>query len=310
LPTVTTTVVSDISQTTAVSGGDVTSDGGSTVTARGVCWNTIPNPLISDIHSEDGSGTGIYTSNLTSLAPNTPYYVRSYATNSVGTAYGNEIGFIAASEGSLGVPCPGMATVTYAGKVYNTVQIGTQCWLRENLNVGVRIDGSQNQTNNQVIEKYCYDNMESNCDIYGGLYQWNEAMQYYTTEGVQGICPAGWHLPTDGEWCILTQCIDPTVDCGSWDYSGTDGGSKMKSTVGWYYNGNGTNTSGFTAFPGGYRYNDESFEGRLIGAIFWSSTRYTLGWAFFRGLSSITPGVSRGSADPTQGLPVRCVMDN
>jgi len=83
------------------------------------------------------------------------------------------------------------------GKTYNTVLIGTQCWMRENLNIGTRIDGSQNQTDNGTIEKYCYDDLESNCDIYGGLYQWDEAMQYVTTQGVQGICPAGWHLPTD-----------------------------------------------------------------------------------------------------------------
>jgi hypothetical protein len=92
------------------------------------------------------------------------------------------------------------------GKKYATIKIGTQCWMAENLNVGTRITGdvwpSQN-TPTEIIEKYCYDDQESNCDIYGGMYTWNELMQYSTTEGVQGICPEGWHLPTDAEWCVL-----------------------------------------------------------------------------------------------------------
>jgi len=80
-----------------------------------------------------------------------------------------------------GIPCPGIPTVTYQGQVYNTVLIGSQCWLKENLNVGTMINGSQNQTNNSTIEKYCYDNDPANCDEYGGLYQWDEMMQYTTT---------------------------------------------------------------------------------------------------------------------------------
>jgi len=77
-----------------------------------------------------------------------------------------------------GLPCPGMPTVVYGGQTYNTVQIGTQCWLKENLNIGTKIPGTQNQANNGTIEKYCYNNDEANCAIYGGLYQWNEMMQY------------------------------------------------------------------------------------------------------------------------------------
>ncbi len=78
-------------------------------------------------------------------------------------------------------------------------------------------------------------------------------MQYTTQQGTQGICPNGWHIPTDAEWCTLTQFIDPTVNCSTTGSSGTDVGTKMKSTTGWNSGGNGTNTSGFTALPGGYR---------------------------------------------------------
>ena len=77
---------------------------------------------------------------------------------------------------------------------YESVQIGEQCWMAENLNAGIQIDGMNDQTDNDTIEKYCYDNLESNCDHFGGLYQWNEAMLYSVIPGVQGICPDGWYL--------------------------------------------------------------------------------------------------------------------
>jgi hypothetical protein len=100
----------------------------------------------------------------------------------------------------------GASIVTYESKTYNTVQIGDQCWFRENLNVGTKINSTSSgyqQTDNGVLEKYCYNNEESNCDTYGGLYEWTEAMQYVTTEGTQGICPSGWHIPSKGEWQTL-----------------------------------------------------------------------------------------------------------
>ena len=113
---------------------------------------------------------------------------------------------IIADDGGFntGIPCPGEPTVLYEGIIYNTVLIGTQCWLRENLNVGIRIDGIQNASDNGVIEKYCYDDNPTNCTTYGGLYQWNEAMQYVSTEGTQGICPPGWHIPRLSEFQNIT----------------------------------------------------------------------------------------------------------
>jgi len=119
-----------------------------------------------------------------------------------------------------GSPCPGNPTIVYGGQTYNTVQIGAQCWLKENLNIGTKINGTVNQNNNSIIEKYCYGDLESNCNIYGGLYQWNEMMQYVTTAGVQGICPAGWHVPTDDQWATVATFL------------GGEGlaGGKMKST--------------------------------------------------------------------------------
>ncbi|MBI9037555.1 MAG: hypothetical protein JEY97_05420 [Bacteroidales bacterium] len=144
------------------------------------------------------------------------------------------------------------------GQTYYTVIIGEQCWLAENLNIGEMINGSENMTDNGIIEKYCLENTPANCEIYGGLYQWNEMMEYTTTPGTQGICPSGWHLPTDEDWCTLTQFIDPTVDCNEFGWSGIDVAIKMKNTYGWS-NGNGTNSSGFSALPGNMRELDGSF---------------------------------------------------
>jgi len=105
-------------------------------------------------------------------------------------------------------PCPGVAEVEFAGEVYPTVQIGNQCWLAKNLNVGKRISHLEESKNNDTIEKYCAYNLESNCDKYGGLYKWDEVMQYSTGEASQGICPEGWHIPTNDDFVELYLYVD------------------------------------------------------------------------------------------------------
>jgi uncharacterized protein (TIGR02145 family) len=245
VPVVVTDSVTNITATSATCGGNVTSDGNGTVSARGVCWNTTGNPTLANSigHTTDVTGTGSFTSNITGLNQGTTYYVTAYATNEKGTIYSTDIKqFIAEDPFLCGT------AVSHGGKNYQTVQIGTQCWFKENLNIGTRINGSQDQTNNGVIEKYCYDDNEANCNTYGGLYQWDELMQYVTTQGAKGLCPDGWHIPTDAEWTTLTT------------YPGGESvaGGKMKSTSGWYNNGNGSNSSGFTALPGGRSYDDDN----------------------------------------------------
>ena len=162
-----------------------------------------------------------------------------------------------------GSPCPGLPTVTYAGKTYNTVQIGEQCWLKENLNVGTKINSTTfgyQQTNNGVIEKYCYNNDEANCDVYGGLYEWSEATQYETAEGAQGICPSGWHIPTYAEMQTLETYVgDQAVKII--DESQTMDGLTP------------TNETGFSALFAGRRYNNNGNSYNLgDGTYFWSST--------------------------------------
>jgi len=192
------------------------------------------------------------------------------------------------------------------GQEYSTVQIGDQCWMAENLNIGTLIDGTVEMTDNGAIEKYCYDNSESNCDIYGGLYQWNEMMQYTTIEGVQGICPDGWHLPSDEEWTILS------------DYLGGENiaGGKMKTTgtiqIGtglWNSPNTGaTNSSGFSGLPGSHRESDGSFGGIGEYCGCWSSTKnplYAIAWR--RVLYSSYFNVGRDTNVLDLGRSVRCV---
>ena len=115
---------------------------------------------------------------------------------------------------AVNIPCPGTPSVTIGGQVYHTVQIFSQCWFNENLNVGNMIPGTQEMSNNNVIEKYCYNNKEDSCTKYGGLYRWDELMQYSTTSGIQGICPNGWHVPTVEEWKLLEGAVDSQYGIG------------------------------------------------------------------------------------------------
>ena len=203
-------------------------------------------------------------------------------------------------------------------QLYNTVLIGTQCWMAENLNIGTMINstsggtnGDGEQTDNSTTEKYCYYNNTSNCDIYGGLYQWNEIMQYVASgAGIQGICSDGWHLPTDDEWKTMEMALglsQSEADDTGW--RGTDEGEKMKSTSGWNTNGNGTNSSGFNALPGGYRSSNGSFYNLGNSGYWWSSSETSGTNAWYRHLYYDNDQVYRGSYVKTYGFSVRCLKD-
>jgi len=216
--------------------------------------------------------------------------------------------------GSAGIPCPGIHTVTYEGQVYNTVLIGSQCWLEENLNVGTMVNVNQNQTNDNIIEKYCYNNNAANCITYGGLYQWNEMMGYTTTQGVQGICPPGWHIPTDDEWKVLEGTVDSQYGIGDpiWDttgWRGFDAGIKLKSASGWNSGGNGIDIYGFRALPGGTRYPDGFSYYLDRHGRWWSSTAGSGAGAWRRSLDFDNDVSFRSNFDKTYGRSVRCLRD-
>jgi uncharacterized protein (TIGR02145 family) len=241
----------------------------------------------------------VLSNQLNGLNTSTQYYWRVYAVNSFGTSDPSSIWSFTTVSGGGGTPCPGDTTITDPrdGKVYNTVLIGTQCWLKENLDIGTRINGSLSQTNNSTIEKYCYNDDPANCTTYGGLYQWNEAMQYVTNEGVQGICPTGWHLPTITEFDTLSSAV------------GYDGNALKREDQAIGQPGQGTNTSGFSALLAGHRNDDGYFYDLGIVGDFWSSTEDDATLAYGKGVYYNVSNIGLVYYYKEGGLSVRCVKD-
>lgn len=194
----------------------------------------------------------------------------------------------------------GVSKVSYSGKDYNTVLIGDQCWLKENLDVGTMINGSQTPepTPGGTIEKYCYNNDPNNCSTYGGLYTWEEAMQYVTNGGSRGICPEGWHIPTQAEFAACSTFV------------GGDGNS-LKAISQGSGAGQGTDLYGFSALLSGNKQTNSSFVDISIHGHFWSSTLsgvdnvpHIMLWS---DISTITEHMGVYS---TYGFSVRCIKDN
>ena len=215
--------------------------------------------------------------------------------------------------------CPGTPTVTdYNGNIYGTVQIGNQCWLRENLKNTHYADGTPLIDGTSVIDitgdylsKYCfsYNNNINNVSTYGRLYTWaavmnEEPTSNYNPSSVQGICPSGWHLPSDAEWIELTGYL------GEFDNSG--GKLKESGTAHWLDpNTDATNESGFTALPGGVRFNTGTYQDMNYSGIWWSSTESDEMSANTRGLlyNSGNYVTSFNSNQKDYGFSVRCVKD-
>jgi uncharacterized protein (TIGR02145 family) len=198
-------------------------------------------------------------------------------------------------------PCPGNATISYGGKTYNTVQIGNQCWLKENLDIGTLINGSLEQTNNGTLKKFCYNDDPANFLTYGGLYQWAEAIQYKfvatpSSTPVQGICPPGWHIPDTSEFVTLANAVN-------------NNGNSLKAVGQGTGNGAGTNTSGFSALFAGTRFSDGTFSLLTLYNFFLSSTEFDAGNVYFFDLGSDSNFVFFGKNSKLYGRSVRCLQD-
>jgi uncharacterized protein (TIGR02145 family) len=218
-------------------------------------------------------------------------------------------------------PCPGYPSVTdIDGNVYYSVQIGDQCWMNENLNT-TRAPSGEN------ISRYCYGGIPANCELYGGLYDWNTLMNGASSSngnpsGVQGICPNGWHVPSDAEWTELTDfLIANYIDINTGNV-----GNKLKSCrqisspLGadcntsahprWEANAThyGTNDFGFSSLPGGYYYGGSYYNQGDYG-YWWSSTENGSSNAWSRVMYYNVGGVDRGDDYKTDGFSVRCVRD-
>jgi uncharacterized protein (TIGR02145 family) len=190
------------------------------------------------------------------------------------------------------------------GKSYDTVLIDTQCWMAENLNVGTMTAGTNNQGTDcpsaAAIEKYCYSDNEDSCTTYGAFYQWDQTMCGSTTAGAQGICPDGWHVPTDSEQHTLDSYL-ATGTCNatrSGTYDCSPAGTSLKTG----------GASGFEGLLAGSRSTDGSFTGQSAYAAFWSSAVSSPN-AWYRTLNSGQTGVGRDANSQAFGFSVRCLKD-
>ena len=264
--------------------GNITNLGASNPTQHGFIWSEInsnPTTTNNDGIKELGSTsiTGSFISNLTNFTAVTDYYIRAFVTNSYGTEYSEVITFSTKSS----------FIDSRDNQTYEVVQIGNQIWMKENL------------AYNAGAGCWAYDNIESNVATYGRLYNWETA---------NSACPSGWDLPSDNEWKTLEMELGMSQsEADGIEWRGTDEGSKLKSASGWYNNGNGTNESGFTALPSGYRLIDETFVNLNKYIQFWTNTSYDSSNAMRRILKYSTDKIERNSIDKQLGYSVRCIKN-
>jgi uncharacterized protein (TIGR02145 family) len=238
----------------------------------------------------------------------------------------------AALENCIGVPCIiippppsfncGTSTISdIDGNTYNTVLIGTQCWTKENLKVTKYNDGTgiPDETANTAGwgglatgARSDYTGEASYIATYGYLYNW------YAATDSRKICPAGWHVPTDGDWTPLIQFIVPTetVSATAVGTQSTTAGGKMKTTGDniagtglWNSPSTGDNSSGFSALPGGYRVSAGSFQNIRGIAFFWSATESAINSAWSRSLYDSIDNLNRDNSNKSVGSSVRCLKD-
>jgi uncharacterized protein (TIGR02145 family) len=306
LPDVETRSCWALSDFTAKLTGILHSDGGAE-TEIGFCWSTSPNPTLNDNHVT--STLNQYThedfnSVLADLIPHTHYYVRAYATNFLGTVYGDQVDFITKDETLNGLSCVGVPTVTdIDNNTYNTVWLGGMCWMKENLRTTHYADNTPinyggNNTSTTTAYRYYPGNNSSNVSTYGYLYNWAAVMHGAASSNanpsrVQGICPAGWHVPSANEWTALTSFVyshRSAYACyGSINWW-LNIAKSLASTTGWIsdqytaqqpcspgYNPSTNNATNFSALPAGcyaaeaYFGADIPYENLGKSADFWTS---------------------------------------
>jgi uncharacterized protein (TIGR02145 family) len=294
LPVLTTSPVTYISEQSVSIAGIVTDDGGESITERGICWSTSHNPTTAN-DKIIGFGQESFTCTLDGLITNTQYYVRAYAINSAGIAYGPEISFRTWNI---------LKVIDLDDNLYHTVTIGTQMWLVENLNVTHYRNGDaiQWKPDNAEWESLTtgafvpYDNNSSYSAEYGKLYNW------FAVNDDRNIAPVGWHVSTDDDWTELADYLGDNATAG--------GKLKEAGLEHWLEpNLGATNETGFSALPGGFREYGGNFDYINWGGGWWTSTEDNPNDAWIRYLDYGATDVWRALEDKRYGRSVRCVKD-
>ncbi len=244
LPEFSALTLEDISQTSAVTSGSISSTGGLEITDKGICWSEQRNPTINNEVISAGSGSGSFKITIQGLQSSKSYYVRAYATSNNGTGYSNEVAF-----STLGTPAVTVQDIE--GNAYTVIEIGDQAWMGRNLQVTKFRNGTDiplitedSRWEDLTTPAYSFYN-NANGNSYGPLYNGYVIM---TDE----ICPEGWHIPTESDWTLLFETA------GGKEVAG--GKLKEARTLHWSMpNVGATDEFRFTALPGGLRYIDGSF---------------------------------------------------
>ncbi len=299
LPVLSTAAVTKVSGVSMTSGGNITSDGGATVTSRGIYWGTNPDQISDENRTSDGTGTGNFTSNMSGLNASTTYFVRAYATNSEGTAYGNQVSFTTNIS-------------DIDGNIYHSIAIGKQVWMVENLRVTHLNDGSDIKLITSDLEwktsnspSYCwYFNIVPEEGDNGALYNFN-------TVNTGKLCPTGWNVPSDQDWKTLEMYLGMSQaegDMVSWRGEGIS--SSLKAVEGWYVLNGIQDMFGFKALPSGIRHGvTGGFQEFNLGAYWWTSTIYDESSAWFRSIIDANTTIYRGTQFNQSGFSVRCLKD-
>ncbi|TFH28439.1 MAG: hypothetical protein E4H10_00355 [Bacteroidia bacterium] len=303
--------------------GTLTLLGTEEITEHGVCWNESGLPDIHGPSTKLGplSIAGEFSSIVPGLEGNKTYYFRAYVVANSVPIYGNEKAFITELGSDNRVS-------DVEGNIYRTVKIGEQTWMAENLKVTKYADGTPIphvaaqehwfELHREDLAYCWYDNLIALGYESGALYSWPAASRdLYGSDlnpsEIQGVCPDGWHLPSDSEWDQLEMYLgmDPE-ELDKQDWRGTDEGGKLKpaGTRDWLSPNTGaTGETGFNAQPGGYRHGSGAFIGMGTTARYWTATKngYSYGW--YRQMDYDNSAIGRDFQGVYRGHSVRCVKD-
>lgn len=278
-------------------------EGASPLTSTGVCWGPDPLPTLAGNSVLGGTTSGRSNLVIGGLAQNTVYYARAFAVNAQGTAYGNQVMFSTSGSGGTGLnPALTYGSVSDAeGHSYATIAIGSQVWMAEDLRATRYANGDPITLveddalwSAQSAGAWCYfqnDPAQSYMD--GKLYN------YYAISDPRNVCPLGWHVPTESDWDAMASSLGAPLQTI---------GTKMKSVGFWPQSVGVTNSSGFSAVPGGQRATTGTFFNSPVQLRCWSST-FSGGASVIRELRDDNTDLFDGQSVQLRGLSVRCIQD-